>query len=84
MTKKTFDILSVVTTHLTGDDFGILSDIRVRDLFPSVDSDFMLEGPWLFYKSSRNEILYYTGVLCDKVYILSCDPDIYAFLYRLE
>ena len=84
MTKKTFNILTVIFTYLKDDDFGICSDVRVRDLFPFVDSNLMLEGVWLFYKSSQNEVFYYSGVPCDKAYMLSCDPDIYAYLYRLE
>ena len=83
MTRKTYDILCTVTEHLKGDDFGICSNIRVRDLFPGVDSDFMLEGAWLFYRSPTNEIFYYTGVPCDKFYMVECDPDKFVYLYEL-
>lgn len=84
MTRKTFDILCTVTEYLKGDDFGICSNIRVRDLFPGVSSDFMLEGAWLFYRSSINEIFYYTGVPCDKVYIIGSNPYKYVYLYQLD
>ena len=84
MTRKTFDILYTIAEHLKGDDFGICSNIRVSDLFPCVSSDFMLEVVWLFYHSSINEIFYYTGVPCDKVYIIGRDPYKYVYLYQLE
>lgn len=84
MTQKTYDILYTVTEHLKGDDFGICSNIRVRDLFPGIDSDFMLAGSWLFYRSPINEIFYYTGVPCDKVYTVSNNPDKFVYLYELE
>lgn len=84
MTRKTYDILCTVTEHLKGDDFGICSNIRVRDLFPVVVSDYMLEGVWLFYRSPINEIFYYTGVPCDLVYTVASDPDTFVYLYRLE
>lgn len=84
MTQKTYDILCTVTEHLKGDDFGICSNIRVRDLIPCIDSNFMLEGSWLFYRSPINEIFYYTGVTCDLVYMVACDPDNFVYLYRLE
>lgn len=84
MTRKTFDILCTVIEYLKGDEFGFCSNIRVRDLFPVVDSDYMLEGAWLFYRSSINEIFYYTGVPCDLVYMIDCDPDKFVYLYRLE
>lgn len=85
MTRKAYDILCTVTEHLKGDDFGICSNIRVRDLFPGVRSDFMLEGVWLFYRSSINEIFYYTGVSCDVVYSESVGSvDRFIYLYKLE
>lgn len=83
MTKRTFDILTVITTHLKNDDFGIFSNMRVRDLFPCVESDYMLHGVWLFYRSSINEVFYYTGLPCDKVYIIDRDPYKYVYLYQL-
>lgn len=83
MRRKTFDILTVITTHLRHDDFGICSDIRVRDLFPLIDSDFMLKGVWLFYCSSVNEVFYFTGVPCDKVYTVAVNPNKYVYLYHL-
>lgn len=84
MTRKTFYILCTVTEHLKGDDFGICSDIRIRDLFPVVVSDYKLEGVWLFYRSYINKIFYYTGVPCDKVYIIGRHPYRYVYLYQLE
>ena len=84
MTRKTYDILTVVTTHLRHDDFGICSDIRVRDLFPLIDSDFKLEGVWLFYRSSINEIFYFTGVPCDIVYTVAVNPEKFVYLYKLD
>ena len=84
MTQKTYDILCTVTEHLKGDDFGICSNIRVRDLFPGIDSEFMLVGTWIFFRSPINEIFYYTGVPCDKAYTVSSDPDMFVFLYQLD
>lgn len=84
MTRKTYYILYTVTEHLKGDDFGICSNICVHDLFPEIDSSKMLNGVWLFYRSSINEIFYYTGVTCDLVYMVACDPDKFVYLYRLE
>lgn len=84
MTRKTFDILYAVTEHLRNDDFGICSNIRVQDLFPDIPSVKMLDGSWLFYVSHVNEIFYYTGVQCDLVYMIDCDPDKFVYLYRLE
>lgn len=84
MTRKTYDILSTVTQYLAGDDFGICSNIRIHDLFPVIQSEKMLNGTWLFYRSSINEIFYYTGVTCDLVYMIDCDPDKFVYLYRLE
>ena len=84
MTRATFDILSVVTTYLKNDDFGIVYDRAVRDLFPGVDSDYVLQGCWLFYRSSVNEVFYYTGIPCDKVYIIDRDPEKFVYLYLLE
>lgn len=83
MTRKTFDILCTVTERLKGDDFGICSNIRISDLFPGVSSDFMLEGAWLFYRSSINEVFYYTGLPCDSVFIVDRDPYKYVYLYQL-
>ena len=83
MTRKTYDILCNVTEHLKGDDFGICSNIRVRDLFPEIASDCMLHGVWLFYRSTINEIFYYTGIPCDRVYMVEKDPDKFVYLYQL-
>lgn len=84
MNRKTYDILYSVTEHLKGDDFGICCNICVNDLFPEIVSSKVLDGTWLFYRSSTNEIFYYTGVPCDLVYMVACDPDIFVYLYRLE
>ena len=84
MTRKTYDVLYSVTEYLKGDDFGICSNINVRNLFPDVSCDFVLEGVWLFYRSTINEIYYYTGVPCDKVYLVDSDLNINLYLYKLE
>ena len=84
MTRKTYDILYTVTEYLKDDDFGICSNISVHDLFPEIQSEKMLDGVWLFYRSSINEIFYYTGVICDLVYMVARYPDKFVYLYRLE
>lgn len=84
MTRKSYDVLCAVTEYLKEDDFGICSNIRVHDLFPVIASDYMLEGTWIFYHSSINEIFYYTGVPCDLVYTVASDPDEFVYFYRLE
>ena len=84
MTRKTYDILCAVLGHLKDDDFGICSNIRISVLFADVTSDFFLEGVWLYYRSSVNEIFYYTGVPCDKFYVYSSYPDEYVYLYKLD
>lgn len=84
MTRVSFDILSVVTTYLKNDDFGIVYDMLLSKLLPNVHSDYILHGCWLFYRSSVNEIFYYTGVPCDKVYVVDDNPDKFVYLYLLE
>lgn len=84
MTRKTFAILSTVTQYFSGDDFGICSNIRVHDLFPEIQSEKMLDGVWIFYRSSINEIFYYTGVTCDLVYMVASDPNVFVYFYKLE
>lgn len=84
MTRKTFKILSTVTQYFSGDDLGICSNIHVKELFPEIKSEKMLDGVWLFYRSSINEIFYYTGVTCDLVYMVSCDPNMFVYFYKLE
>lgn len=84
MTCKTYDVLCAVTEHLKGDDFGICSNIRVCDLFSEINSNKMLNGVWLFFRSSINEVFYYTGVTCDLVYMVACDPDEFVYFYHLE
>ena len=84
MTKKSYNILSVVLKHLQDDEFGIVYDIRLRDLHPRIESDEVLPGMWLWYYSGINEVFYYTGYHCDKVYTFKDIPGKYIYLYKLE
>ena len=84
MTRKTFNILSAVLEHLQYDEFGIVYNVRLRDLHPLIESDEIIPGMWLWYYSGINEVFYYTGYYCDKVYNFKELPDKFIYLYKLE